>query len=161
MQMAETIADCYSASRPRLIDRDEARQLARIAVFEAASDDPNVLRRRVEDALAVADRKLRRRQAIAPTVSLAVIGMEDGKPLNGIRDLRSAFSLNPRADISAGLASAIRDVCRSAAVQCGPTDPDHAKYLAGSRESRNRVADIRNRAGRLAEMRQARLAEAA
>ena len=147
MQMAETMADCYSASRPRLFDRDEARQLARITVFQAGSSaNSSVVRRKIENALSVTERKLRRRLAIAPTVSLSVIGLDDGRAFDSCRDLRSAPSLNPHADISAGMAEAVNEIRQSAVVQCLHGHPDHGRYCISCSESRDRVAGIRDRA---------------
>lgn len=146
MSVAEQIAGRFSASHSG-IDRDDARQVAFLALTRAVdaytATESRTLRdfisRVVEDALAIEFRKERRRQRIAPTISICVLGLADGDPNFSLRDLRSAVSLNPPADITRGMCEAIGDVHALAFIQCCEAHADHAFEEWQRRLSRERV----------------------
>lgn len=125
--VAEIVAGRFLASHSGL-DRDEVKQDAYLALIRAVdSHGPDCVKplylhiyERVNDHLHDAYKKQRRRQRIAPTESFGVLGLSDGDPLNSMRDLRSASSLNPRADISFGLREGLGQIRASSHIQNCP-----------------------------------------
>lgn len=150
--VAEQIAGRFSASHSG-IDRDDALQVGRLALVRAVDSysalESRTLRdficRMVEDALLIEFRKGRDRHRIVPIISLCVLGLVDGDPLNSVRDLRSAVSLNPSADITRGMCEAIGEVRASAFIQCCPTHKEHAFQNWQRTLSRARVRQISER----------------
>ncbi len=123
-----------------------------LAVIRAVDDDgasltSDSVSRQVEDALRAEFRKGRRRDLVI------VASLSDGEPLNSVRDLRAARSLNPRADITAGMADEVGLVCQMAVVMCQPTHPEHGyqeweRACNRQRVRQMRAADARRRAAR-------------
>jgi hypothetical protein len=152
MSVAERIAGRFSASHSG-IDRDDARQIACLALVRAvdsysASESrtlPDFISRVCENALTDEFQKGKRRQRIAPTVSICVLGLVDGDPNFSLRDLRSAVSLNPPADITRGMCEAIGEVHALPFIQCCPAHVDHDFQEWQRRLSRERVRRISER----------------
>lgn len=149
MPLAGQIAGRFLASH-HSFERDDARQIAMLALIEAVDNFVEKPGGRtiaehvtvsVEGAFRREGKRAAERRILAPTV--AVIGLEDGDPLNSLRDLRSAHSLNPRADISSGMCEAIGEVRSSAVIQSCSQHPEHDYYDWTAAINRERVEQIR------------------
>jgi len=157
MPLAGQIAGRFLASH-HSFDRDDARQIACLALVEAIDSysDSGIIGlgeyiiRSVESAFRRESKRRAERHVLAPIV--IILGLEDGEPLNSVRDLRSARSFNPRADIPAGLREAIGEVRASAVIQCSPQHAEHDYYDWTCRLSRQRVKQIRQTKARHTEI---------